>query len=227
MPVAPATALAAALCVAVAASGCGGTKSHTATRAASIPSPSTPPPPKPPPPPAPAVAARLNQRVLGNGQLAGMVTAPSSRAITDLTAWVSGENLTGSALTAEVNRLRRLGFVGALPENLTTPGNADRFGLSLAEEFKSTQGPKAEVAYSTVRNGPLVKFAVPAIPGAVGFEQTGGPGGGGRNVAFADGKYFYVVGDGWNTSIKDAVPRDQLIAGALLLYRKVHALPGG
>jgi hypothetical protein len=209
-----------AVCIAAAASGCGGSSKSHATTTIQSPVATTPPTPA-----APAVAARLNQRVLANGQLAGMVRAPGSTAISDVGQWVSGENLNGAQTTDEVKRLKGLGFVAALPENLTTTGNMDRFGLSLVEEFKSAQGPKAEVAYATVRNGPFVKFAVPGIPGAVGFEQTGS--GGGRNVGFADGDYYYLVGDGWNTSIKDAVPRDQLIAAALLLYRTVHGLPGG
>ena len=82
----------------------------------------------------------------------------------------------------------------------------------------------AEVAHAAASN-PSVVFAVAGIPGAVGFEQTGASGG--RNVAFADGRFYYLVGDGWNNSAKDAVPRATLIAAATKLYQRVHGLPGG
>lgn len=225
MPIGRVAALLATLSLCLVASGCGSESHATHTTAAAA--PTSPPPPGAPPAAAPSgVAAQLARRVLGNGQLAGMVVAAGSMAIGDAASWAGGQNLSGAALTKEVDRLRRLGFVAALPENLTTKGNADRFGLSLVEQFSSSQSAKAELADATNRAGLSVKFPVSGIPGAIGFESTGGTGGG-RNVAFADGRYYYLVGDGWNSSSKDAVPRDKLIAAALTLYRKVHSEPGG
>jgi hypothetical protein len=168
----------------------------------------------------------MTQRVLQNGQLAGMNVHSAPTVETDPLVWVAGENLPPAVQKAEVARLRRLGFRGAAHEDLITPTNPNRFGLSLVEQFSSRRSADAELARLPTP-GPGARwalFSVPAIPGARGFEASGG-GQGGRNVAFVAGPFYYLVGAGWQAGDANAVTRTQLIAGAVLLYRRVHGMP--
>ncbi len=166
----------------------------------------------------------ITQRVLHNGELAGMNPQSPPVAEPGAAVWVSGLGLSISAQNAEEARLRRLGFVAGVAENLLFPGNPNRYGLSLVEQFRSASSAKAELGHGA-GNSPGVKwtyFAVAGIPGARGFE-TIGKGTSGRNVAFADGRFYYVVGAGWNAPASNVVSRTTLIAAALALYHRVHA----
>jgi hypothetical protein len=75
------------------------------------------------------------------------------------------------------------------------------------------------LAYESSVNGPWTYFPVQGIPGARGFEHIGSSGNG-RNVAFSDGVYYYLVGAGWSGST-NAVSRSAVIAAALVLYHRV------
>jgi hypothetical protein len=65
--------------------------------------------------------------------------------------------------------------------------------------------------------GSVGTFLVPGIPNAVGF---GTPGlGVGVNLAFADGSYFYLVGE----AVPDTPANKQAVIGAAQkLYHRVH-----
>ena len=65
--------------------------------------------------------------------------------------------------------------------------------------------------------GAYAPFKVSGIPGAVGFS-IGGVNGGGLNIAFTDGAYYYLVGQdgGSQTAVAN------LTAAARDLYHRVH-----
>jgi hypothetical protein len=157
----------------------------------------------------------LTGRVLKNGY-AGMRPAKPPVVVKDANTWADGQ-------TGYLATLRREGFVGGIQEQLSTPGNGNRFGISLVEQLASPAGAAAELKSDYTENGPWTRFAVSRIPDAVGFE-TKPPGGkqGGRNVGFTVGPYFYLVGAGWQGGARNAVPRATVIAAAQKLYDQVR-----
>jgi hypothetical protein len=153
----------------------------------------------------------LTQRV---APFAGMKASSPPRVIRSAAAFFSGE----PSMEA---KLRALGFVAGVAEQLTTPGNQNRFGLSMVVQLSSAANAKAALKYDYTSNGPFTLFTVTAISGAIGFEASGG-GQGGRNIGFTLGPYFYLVGAGWQNGAKNAVPRSTLQDAALSLYRRVR-----
>jgi hypothetical protein len=162
--------------------------------------------------------ASLRGGLVHNGELAGM-NATTSSVVRGAANWTAQEQLPPSQSSAEIERLRRLGFVAGVSEQLTS-GNQDRYGLTAAEQFRSVQGATGQVADETATAGPWVVFSVPGIPDARGFEQTG-KGEGGRNIAFRHGAFVYLIGTGWQSPARDGVTRTALIAAAQQLYRRV------
>jgi len=156
----------------------------------------------------------LTQRVLKAGEFAGMKPSTPPKVVTSVAAWAQG-NKSAAA------RFRKEGFVAGVAEQLVTPGNPNRYGLSLVVELSSAAGAKAVVTSDATSNGPWQNFNVPAIPGATGFEASG-PDRGGRNVGFTIGPYAYVVGAGWQGGAKNAISVNTLRAAALLLYHRVN-----
>ncbi len=157
-----------------------------------------------------------------------MNAASTPSVSTSAQAWITGSGLSPAAQRAEAARLRQLGFKQAAAENLTTPGNSNRYGLSSVEEFSSHKSAEAELVNRTgphSQGAPWSYFRVTQIPGARGFQAQGGTQGG-RNIAFVDGPYYYVVGVGWQ-GMANAVPVPKLIAAAIILYHHVHTLAGG
>ena len=65
-------------------------------------------------------------------------------------------------------------------------------------------------------------FPVEGIPGAAGFHLVGGASFEGDNIAFADGPYVYLVGQGWGVNVRPAASRAVLVAAAQSLYKRVH-----
>ena len=155
----------------------------------------------------------LTQRVLKAGQFAGMKPSSPPTLIRNPSAFFPGSQ----ALEA---RMRQLGFVAAVAEQLMDPGNPDRYGLSQVVQLSSAANAKSALKYYSTANGPWTRFTVTGIPGAVGFEQLGSQGG--RNIGFTLGPYFYLTGDGWQNGVKNAVPSSALQAAALLTYNRVR-----
>lgn len=168
-------------------------------------------------PPKPNDAA-LKRGLLTSGELAGMVPQPLSIAH-GAKAWAQPLNLTGAPLQTELARLRRIGFVAGATEQLSAPGNRNKYGLTLVEQFSSAKGPPAEIAHTTSMNGSMTIFAVPGVPDAHGFDQAGSAGG--RNIAFGHGDYMYLIGSGWQSGAANAVPRAKMIVVAQQLYKRV------
>lgn len=221
----------------VALAGCGSSSSHstTTTHNTSAPQPQAASQPQTTSashsasPPTTAASSALGRHVLRSGELAGMSSPGVASPEKNLTAWVAGEDQGAPDQTAEVARLRKLGWKDALAENLMAPGNPNRYGVSLVEHFSSAHGAQRELAHQTGSpspGGPWTYFAVSGIPGARGFEQVSSSQSG-RNVAFADGSYYYLVGAGWMAPSSNAVSRAQLVAAAVTLFHRVHAETGG
>ena len=160
-----------------------------------------------------AASLPLTQRVLKPGQFAGLKPVSPPKVIRNASAFFPG----APALEA---RMRQLGFVAAVAEQLMTPGNPNRYGLSQVVQLSSAANAKSALKYYYTSNGPWTLFTVTGIPGAVGFEEVGPQGG--RNIGFALGPYFYLTGDGWQNGAKNAVSRSALQAAALLIYNRVR-----
>jgi hypothetical protein len=164
-------------------------------------------------------ALLLSGRVLSSGELAGMKVNGPDRVITGASAWVARTGDPSSNQKAQTARLRKLGFVAGVYESLIT--NENRGGISAVQQFASAKSAMAQLAYESTTNGPWTDFPVHGIPDARGFESISDSGSG-RNVAFTDGVYYYIVGAGWSGGPADAVSRDAVAAAALVLYRRVH-----
>ena len=156
----------------------------------------------------------LTQRVLKGGQFAGMKPSSPPTVIRSAAAFAQRD-------TTLAPRLPQLGFVAAVAEELITPGNPNRYGLGMVVQLSSAANAKAALKTQYASNGPWTMFTVTGIPGAVGFEQVAPPQGG-RNIGFALGPYFYLVGAGWQNGAKNAIPRSALQVAALLIYNRVR-----
>jgi hypothetical protein len=167
-----------------------------------------------------STALPLTARVLAPGELPGMKPLSPPVVVRGASAWVTA-SFPKSSRAAELARFRSLGFVAGIDENLITPGNTDRYGLSAMEEFSSAKAARGELAHAAAANPTWTHFSVPGIPGARGFELTRGASPG-RNVGFTDGPFYYIVGAGWLGSASNAVSRAQLVSTALVLYHRVH-----
>ena len=91
----------------------------------------------------------------------------------------------------------------------------ERFGTPARARTEVTTRPKPP---SGVRQ---VGFAVPGIPGAVGFENSS-PQSAGRNIAFFVGSYYYLVGVGFASGLQNPPTRAELIAAAQRLHKRVQ-----
>lgn len=169
-------------------------------------------------PPKPNDAA-LDRGLLTDGELAAGMNPQPAPVARSAANWIAQGDLSGPGGQAETARLKHLGFVAGISEQVSTLHNGNRYGLTLVEQFSSAKGPAAELARTVTTNGPWTLFTIPGVPGARGFEQDGSRGG--RNIAFGHGDYFYVIGSGWQNGASNAVPRAQMIAIAQRLYHRV------
>ena len=122
-------------------------------------------------------------------------------------------------IAAEKRMLSRDGFRLGARENLTSSGTP---GLSAVEEFRSPAAARdASRLYASRFKAPApsagayAPFKVSGIPGAVGFSLGGT--GGGINIAFTKGAYYYLVGQIGGS--KSAIAN--LTAAAQHLYHRV------
>lgn len=171
-----------------------------------------------------APQADITRGLLTSSELpAGFAPSGQPTIATNVQVYAKQEQTPATQMASETARLRRLGFVAAASQNLNAgPGaQAGAQGVSLVEQYRSNAGARAELGnqVSSFRSstGNVATFPVPGIPNAVGF---GTPGlGVGVNLAFADGNYFYLVGE--------AVPntrtnKQAVIVAAQKLYHRVH-----
>jgi hypothetical protein len=214
--------------------GCGGsghkaTTSTSATTSSSSAATSSSSAANPPstaalPPGAPPALRSVFGRVLVTNELSGFT--PRGRRLLGInaTSWVTETETPAPERAAATARLTRLGFVGGVRERLLPDNGAAAEGLSIVEELGTAQSARAELAAQLplVRaHGPVSTFGVAGIPGAVGFGGST-PQSSGENVAFAKGRYYYLVGAGWTTGTPSPPTRAQLIAAARSLYQRVR-----
>ncbi|HET9718571.1 MAG TPA: hypothetical protein VFP55_00685 [Solirubrobacteraceae bacterium] len=168
------------------------------------------------PHPPPGFAGRLLEDNELKGFLIGNITV-----YTTPSEFVSSEQLSPAEAAVETRMLARNGFRGTAEETLDDRGVA---GLSLAARFGSPAAARAALRYYVAKfrrlGGSAAEFAlfpVAAVPGAVGF-RLGSAGGAGSNIAFADGDYYYLLGEeGSGPAIQGG-----LGAAAGSLYRRVR-----
>ena len=190
--------------------GCGGSSHKTAattssavtTAAASSPAPN------------PAITHRL---LTSSEMPPGFSAQGQPNVFSTIAQWVQQVGSSSNSPQRETARLERIGFVAAASVNLSS---SQGYGISLVEQFRSPVGPHAELAntLATVNGGPTgqVRFSVRTIPNSAGFGSPGSNHG--VNVAFADGDYYYVVGEQPNAPAN----RAGVIASAQKLYDRVR-----
>lgn len=188
---------------------CGGSGQKTTTTTSSVvtTAPATSSAPEP----------GITRRLLQSTEVPAGFTAQGSPSVTPTIAQFLQQIQTPSyQLRSETARLKRLGFVTAASQNLNS---AQGPGISVVEQFRSPAGARAEFAQNLAtftRGGAQLKFPVPGIPHSGGFGGSGPNGG--VNVAFADGDYYYLVGEEPNARANRAA----VIASAQKLYHRVH-----
>lgn len=167
----------------------------------------------------------ISSHLLTDNELAGFTGASPTVAAT-ASSWVSDNGPPPGGAAAEEARLTKLGFVRGGREDLTGGPTNTTDGLSLVEQFGTTKEAQSEVDYTanlfkTGNGGAQVKaFAVPGVPGAVGYAELGS-GGSGINLGFSKGTYAYVLGQilPSTSSYNERVAK--LVAAARHLYGHV------
>ncbi len=164
------------------------------------------------PPGTPAALRGVHGGTLLVGDLPGFVPRGYRAPSTSAQSWVA--EYPPEQRASEAARLKALGFIAGITEQLApTHGNAGE-AISTVEQFRSAHGANGDIATQVkqaLTRGEST-FAVAGIPGARGF-------GSGRdaNVAFSVGAYYYLIGFESGTAT-----RTQLIAAAQSLYRRVR-----
>jgi hypothetical protein len=199
---------------ALVAAGCGGSGKTTSTHASSTPTATSTPGTT-----STAPATGLEAHVLTSNELRGFTAQPSP-VERNPHLYLVESNDPGS-LAKDTARLKRLGFKGAVSENLSGPGQA---GLSLVEQLGSPAAARSELmgdiqGVKTQGGGKFATFPVSGIPGAVGFSVSS-PQGDGINITWADGPYYYLVGETLSSLQKSS--EDTLNAAARSLYQHTH-----
>jgi hypothetical protein len=164
---------------------------------------------------------KITDRVIGAADFPGFSVPPGEtpKPVSNVGDWLS---LAGGGTTpADAVRLRRLRFVAGVREDLIIPGQTDRGGLSVVEQFPTHAAAATELAANLKgpSGAPLTPFPVSAFPGAHGFGSASV---GGYNVAWADGPFFYLVGAGFRPGAANPPTAAQVIAAAHRLYVRVH-----
>lgn len=200
--------LAGALAVLLAGCGGSGHKPAATTSSGVTTTPATSSAPEPP----------ITHRLLTRSEMPPGFAAQGQPSVSlTIAQWVQQVGSPSNSPQSETARLKRIGFVAAASLNLNSSQGA---GISLVERFRSPAGPRSELAntLATVNGGPAgqVRFSVPGIPKSAGFGAAGSNSG--VNVAFADGDYYYVVGEQPNAPAN----RAGVIASAQKLYHRVR-----
>jgi hypothetical protein len=186
----------------------------------------------------------LSARVLAPSVLPSFAVTRNPAPIRNASAWSTVEK--SPSLLGDGDRLRALGFVGGVAEQLHAQATSSAQAASdaqaassaqatsIVEQFRSSAGARRELAYqyAQLHGQPGAKgakgekgekgekvstFSVPGIPGARGFRVTGGANAG-LNILFAVGPYYYAVGAGSPGDAHGTPSQGQLSAAAGWLY---------
>jgi len=168
--------------------------------------------------------ATFSARLLRAGELLDYAPGGPTDVRRSVDQYLKGLGMPSNQLAAETAKLQRSGFVAGTTQNFASPTNPNVGGISIVVQFRTHAGALSYVAAESVAapQTTLTPFVVSGIPGARGFDLSGGRGAG-HNIAFADGTFYYLVGVGAPTL--SALPtRAKLIQAATVLYRRVHSL---
>jgi hypothetical protein len=137
-------------------------------------------------------ASGIRSRVLNRNEMAGfhvvdvlVYTTPDS--------WMSDEQLPADEAAIEKAMFKRDGFRVGVHEDLMSGGTD---GASIVVQFRSPQAAADALDFYRKRAkalGGYAPFKVTGIPHAVGYS-IGGVNGGGINISFSEGAYYYLVG---------------------------------
>ncbi len=198
---------------AVLLAACGGSgKTASTTHSVATSAPATSPTPSSAP------QAAITRRLLRGSEIPSGFSPAGPASVTPTIQEFVASIQTPSAQVASVTaRYKRLGFVTAASQQLNGPGGG---GVSLVEQFRSPAAARSELAndLATFDGGPAgrVDFRLPGVPNSGGFGGQGA--GGGVNVAWATGDYYYLVGEQANA----ASNRAGVIAAAQKLYHRLN-----
>ena len=170
------------------------------------------------------VSPRLKQRVLRASELPGFRVDGQLEVAGSARAWdcvkESGRYKDSAALQAR-------GYVVGAREHFyrLQAGIHSADAYSDVIEFKTAGGAAAHLGrtLADMRSGSagLKPFAVPGIPGAQA-AATAAATFNGYNIAFADGRFWYLVGVLYPANATNHPTRASAIAAAQALYRRVH-----
>jgi hypothetical protein len=164
----------------------------------------------------------IQSRLLTSNELPGFKIAGVSVYKTP-SSLISATQVPTDQATAEKAMLIRDGFRLEVHEDLMSGSTG---GASVVDQFRSPAAARDALAFYVSRSktpesqavgGAYAPFKVSGIPGAVGFSR-GGVNGGGLNIVFSDGPYYYFVGQLGGSPSAIA----HLSAAARHLYRRVH-----
>jgi hypothetical protein len=108
-------------------------------------------------------------------------------------SWMSDEQLPADEAATEKTMFKRDGFRAGVHEDLMSGGTD---GASIVVQFRSPQAAADALGFYVTRSkafGGYAPFKVTGIPHAVGYS-IGGVNGGGINISFSEGAYYYLVG---------------------------------
>jgi hypothetical protein len=165
-----------------------------------------------PPPGTPAALRGVHGGTLLAGDLSGFVPQRYRAPSTSAQSWVA--EYPPEQRAPEAARLKALGFIAGITEQLAPAHGGAGEAISTVEQFRSAHGANGDIATQVTQalaRGESA-FAVAGIPGARGFGSSTD-----ADVAFAVGAYYYLVGFESATAT-----RTQLIAAAQSLYRRVR-----
>jgi hypothetical protein len=195
------------LAVVVVVTGCGGSRRGPAQRSPKL---------------------SLPQRLIRAARFPGFHRFATPAVTRDPERWEAKAGLVGSELRHATDRLTRLGFVAGGRETLAPHYRSQVEIVSTVEEFRSSEGAKAELAGAHAQPRargvrPEVtehEFPVPAVPGARGIE-TKAPFSKRQSVAFAAGRFFYLVTVTAPSGGGKPPTRQHLIASSTAWYHRV------
>jgi len=199
---------AASLCAALAvlAAACGSSQSATGTS-------------KLAPPTRISDAWPLTDRVVSQAAFPGFLLRQHPPVVSSAPAWAAVER--SPVPSAETARLKALGFVSGIDEQLHGRFPLAAEVISVAEQYRTIAAARAELVHQDrqlvdLRGATMSTFPV-GIPGARGVRVAGN-GSIGLNVLFSVGPYFYLVAAGYPSGARRGPTTTELDAAARSLY---------
>jgi hypothetical protein len=160
----------------------------------------------------------LSKHVVTHWAFPGLLRSTSPTVVSNPAAWAAVER--APSRRREAARLRALGFVRAIDEQLHARFPLMAEAISVAEQYRSSGGARAELTHQSQQlehsRGEVSAFAT-GIPGAHGVRVASAAVVG-LNVLFSLGPYYYVVAAGYPSDAPSAPTSAQVDAAAGTLY---------